>query len=150
MLEIIGKTDSDFMGKRLREPYMNLLVGTIASLFVLILIQGGTGNADTPPFQQDAKGDVITQEEALIAQHSTILRTLSHNFQKRKTPHPFSVSTRKIMQESKTGNQKRSRTKKQYLAEVLDQINLGEPIGISSKVMNIKPSVAGRSRMGNV
>jgi hypothetical protein len=45
---------------------MHLHIGTIASLFALILIQGGTGNADTFLFQQAAKGDVITQEEGLI------------------------------------------------------------------------------------
>lgn len=66
MLEIIGKNDIDFMDKRLGGPYMNPHVGTIASLFALMLIQGCTGKDDTAMSQQNAKGDVITQEEGLI------------------------------------------------------------------------------------
>ena len=45
---------------------MNLHVGTIASVCALILIQGGTGKADTPPSLQNARGDVITEDEGLI------------------------------------------------------------------------------------
>jgi len=45
---------------------MNLHAGTIASLFALILIQGCIGKDDTPTSQQNAKGDVVTQEEGLI------------------------------------------------------------------------------------
>ena len=45
---------------------MNLYVGTIASLLALILMQGCTGKDDTPTSQQNAKGDVTIQEEALI------------------------------------------------------------------------------------
>jgi ketosteroid isomerase-like protein len=46
------------------------------------------------------------------------------------------------MQE-KNGKSETVKDHKKYLAEVLEQIKLGEPIGILSRVMNIKASVAG-------
>jgi len=144
MLEINGKTYSDFMGKRLREPYMHLLVGTIASLFVLIFIQGGTGNADTPPFQQQAKGDVITKEVTLITATLNDIANAESQFSKTKD----AVSILRFYTQDyagiKDGKSETVKGQEEYLAEVLDQINLGEPIGIVSNFMNIKPSVAGR------
>lgn len=123
---------------------MHLPVGTIASLFVFILIQGGTGNADTLPFQQNAKGDVITQEEGLIGTTLNNIANAGSQFSKTKD----SVSILRFYTQDyvgiKDGKSETVKDQETYLAEVLDQINLGEPIGISSKVMNIKPSVAGK------
>jgi ketosteroid isomerase-like protein len=144
MLEIIGKMDIHFMGKRLRGPYMNLHVGTIASVFALILIQDGTGKADPPPSQQNAKGDVLTQEEALIA--ATLNNVANAETQFSKTKDAVSI-LRFYAQDYagiKDGKSETVKDQKQYLAEVLEQINSDEPIGISSKVLNIKPSVTGR------
>lgn len=63
---------------------MNLHVGTIASVFALILTQGGTGKADTPPSQQNAEGDVLTQEEALIAATLNDIANAESQFAKTK------------------------------------------------------------------
>lgn len=123
---------------------MNLHVGTIASLFALILIQGCTGKDDTPTFQQNAKGDVVTQEEGLIVTTLNEVANAESQFSKTKD----SVSILRFYAQDyagiKDGKSKTVKDQEKYLLEVLDQINLGEPIGISSKVMNIKPSVAER------
>jgi hypothetical protein len=63
---------------------MNLHVGTIASVFALILIQGGTGKADTPPSLQNAEGDVITQEEGLIVTTLNKVANAESQFSKTK------------------------------------------------------------------
>src|SRR6185295_9262043 len=50
-------------------------------------------------------------KKAVSSPHSTKQRKLSLNFTVRKTPHPLSVSTCKIIWESKTGGKKQSMTK---------------------------------------
>jgi ketosteroid isomerase-like protein len=137
------RPDSYFNGKRLRGPYMNLHVGTIASLFALILIHAGIGKADTSLSQQNPKGDVITQEEALIAATLNDIANVETQFAKTKD----SASVLRFYTEDyagiKDGKSETVKDQEKYLAEILGRINLGEPIGISSKFMNIKPSVAG-------
>ncbi len=124
---------------------MNLHVGIIAFFFALILSSHGAPAKTIPLRPNRTQMETRSpKKKAASSQHSTKLRTLSHNFPKRKTPHPFSVSTRKITLESKMGNWKRSRTKNNTSQRCWTQINSDEPIGILSKVMNIKPSVAGR------
>jgi len=144
MLEIIMGTDIDFMGKQLGGPHMYLHFGTIASVFALILIQGGTGNADTPPSQQNATGDVITQEEGLIA--ATLNDVANAETQLSKTKD--SASVLRFYTEDyagiKDGKSETVKDSEKYLAKVLERINSDEPIGISSKVLNINPSVTGR------
>ena len=122
---------------------MNLHVGTIASVFALILIQGGTGKADTPTSQQNVSGDVITQEEGLIVTMLNNVANAESQFSKTKD----SVSILRFYTQDyagiKDGKSETVKDQKIYLAEVLEQINSDEPIGISFKVMNIKPSAIG-------
>jgi hypothetical protein len=126
------------MGKRLGGPHMNLHVGTIASVFALILIQGGTGKADTPPSQQNVSGDVITQEEGLIVTMLNNVANAESQFSKTKD----SVSILRFYTQDyagiKDGKSQTVEEKEKYLAEVLERINSDEPIGISSKVLNIE------------
>ena len=123
---------------------MNLYVGTIASLCALILIQGGTGKADTPPSLQNAEGDVITREEVLIAATLNDVANAETQFSKTKD----SASVLRFYTEDyvgiKDGKSETVKDQKKYLAEVLGQILSDEPIGISSKVLNIKSSAIGR------
>ena len=131
-------------GKRLRGPYMNLHVGTIASLCALILIQGGTGKADTLPSPQNARGDVITEDEGLIVATLNNVANAESQFSNTKD----SVSILRFYTQDyagiKDGKPETVKDQEKYLAEVLGQIHSDEPIGISSKVMNIKPNIAGR------
>jgi len=122
---------------------MHLYAGTIASLLVLILIQGGTGNADTLPSLQNEKTDVITQEEALIV--TTLNNVANAESQISKTKDAASIFRFYAQDYAgiKDGKSETVKDQNKYLAEVLEQINSDEPIGISSKVMNINPSVAG-------
>ena len=131
-------------GKRLRGPYMNLNVGTIASVFALILIQGGTDKADTPPPQLSAKGDVLTQEEVLIVTTLNEVANAESQFSKTKDAASILRFHTQDYAGIKDGKSETVEDQTKYLAEVLDQINSDAPIGISSKVLNIKPSVAGR------
>jgi ketosteroid isomerase-like protein len=129
------------MGKRLGGPYMHLPVGTIASLFALILIHGCTGKDDTPTSQQ---GGGITQEEDLIVTTLNNVANAESQFSKTKD----SVSILRFYTQDyagiKDGKSQTVKDQQTYLTEVLDKINSDEPIGILSKVMNIKPSVAGK------
>jgi len=123
---------------------MNLHIGTIASVFALILIQEGTAKADTPPSLQNATGEVLTHEEALIAATLNDLANAESQFSKTKD----ATSVLRFYTEDyfgmKDGKLETGRGQKKYLAEVLAQVNSDEPIDISSKFMNIKPSVSER------
>ena len=123
---------------------MNLPVGTIASVFALILIHAGIGIADTSLSQHNAKGDVITQEEALIVTTLNKVANAESQFSKTKDSASILRFYTHDYAGIKDGKSETVKDQEEYLAEVLDQINLGEPIGIVSNFMNIKPSVAGR------
>ena len=129
------------MGKRLVGPDMNLHIGMVVPLLALILLQGCTGKDDTPPSQQEGG---ITQEEGLIVTTLNEVATAESQFYSTKD----SLSILRFYAQDyagiKDGKSETLKDKSKYLAEVLGQINLGDPIGISSKLMNIKPSVAGR------
>jgi ketosteroid isomerase-like protein len=123
---------------------MHLPVRTIAFLFVLILIHGCTGKDEASTSQQSAKGDAITQEEDLIVTTLNNVANAESQFSKTKD----SVSILSFYTQDyagiKDGKSQTVKDQKTYLAEVLAKINSDEPIGILSKVMNIKPSVAGK------
>lgn len=122
---------------------MNRHIGTIASLFALILIQACTGKEDPPMVQQNAKGDAISQEEGLIVTTLNELANAESQFYSTKDSASILHFYAQDYAGIKDGKSETVKDHKKYLAEVLERINLGEPIGILSKVMNIKPSVAG-------
>jgi ketosteroid isomerase-like protein len=130
------------MGKRPGEADMNRHIGTMAFLLALILIQGCTGKDDTTS-NEHAKRDVITQEEGLIV--TTLNNVANAESQLSKTKNPLSI-LRFYTQDYagvKDGKSQTVNDQEIYLAEVLARINSDEPIGILSRVMNIKASVAG-------
>jgi ketosteroid isomerase-like protein len=130
------------MGKRLRGPDMNLHVGTVVPLLALILLQRCTGKDDTPTSQQEGG---ITQEEGLIVTTLNEIATAESQFYSRKDTPSILRFYAQDYAGIKDGKSETLKDKSNYLAEVLERINSDEPIGISSKVMNIKSSVAGRS-----
>ena len=88
---------------------MNLHIGMVVPLLALILIHGCTGKDDTPTSQQEGQDNPRRRPHRHNPQRGcdcgvTILQYEGLRY-------PFSGSTRKIMQESKMGNQKRSKTK---------------------------------------
>ena len=87
---------------------------------------------------------MITQEEGLIITTLNNVAYAESQFSKTKG----AVSILRFYAQDyagiKDGKSETVKDQQKYLAEVLEQINPDEPIGISSKVMNIKPSIAGR------
>ncbi|MEP6935707.1 MAG: nuclear transport factor 2 family protein [Nitrospirota bacterium] len=123
---------------------MNQHVGTIASLFVLILMQGCTGKDETTTSRENAQRDVTTQEEGLIVTALNEVANAESQFYSTKDSESilhFYAQDYAGIKDGKSGTVK---DHKKYLADILEQINLGEPIGISSKLKDIQVSVEGR------
>ena len=120
---------------------MNRRIGSMAFLFALMLIQGCTGNDDITS-KEHGKGDGITQEEGLIVTILNEAADAESKFYSTKD----SASILRFYAEDyvgiKDGRLETVKDHKQYLAAVLEQITLGDPIGISSKLK--KPSVEGK------
>jgi len=123
---------------------MNRPIGTMASLLALILMQGCTGKDDTSTSQEHTKGDMITQEEALIVTTLNEVANAESQFFSTKDSESILRFYAQDYMGIKDGKSETVKDHKKYLAEILEQIRLGKPIGISSKLMNIKPSVEGR------
>jgi len=118
-------------------------IGMVIPLLALMLIQGCTGKDDTAS-QEHAKGIAITQEEGRLI---TTLNEAAEAESKFYSTKDFSSVIGFYAQDYmgiKDGRSETVNDKSKYLAEVLEQITLGEPIGISSRLKNIKPSVEGR------
>ena len=122
---------------------MNLSVRTFALLFALILIHGCTGKDDASPSQQNAEGNAITQEEDLIVTTLNNLANAESQFSKTKDSASILRFYAQDYAGVKDGKSETVKDQETYLAEVLVRINSDEPIGILSRVMNIKASVAG-------
>lgn len=137
------KTESVTRSSGLPSQPMNLHLGMIASLFALTLIQGCTGNGDSPMFQQNAKRDVITQEEGRIVTTLNEVASAESQFYRTKDTAFIAGFYAQDYAGIKGGKAETVKDKNKYLTEVLDRVNRGEPIGISSKFMNIKSSVEG-------
>jgi len=117
---------------------MKLYGGVIACLFALTLAQGCTGKDDTPSGGK-------SQEETLIEKNLLDLANAQTQF-------PHSKDSQSILrfyapdyEGINNGKSESVKDIEKSLADVLEQINLGAPIGISSKITNIKTSVTGPS-----
>jgi ketosteroid isomerase-like protein len=113
---------------------MKLLTGAIASLFILILSQGCTG-------KEESTGGGKTQEQAAIEQLLIDLANANTQFPRTKDPKSILRFYSQDYEGISEGKSESLKDTEKYLADVLECINLGEPIGISSKVANIKTSV---------
>ncbi|MGH7184560.1 MAG: nuclear transport factor 2 family protein [Nitrospiraceae bacterium] len=123
---------------------MNRHIGTMASLLALILMQGCTEKDDTSTSQEHTKGDMITEEEALIVTTLNEVANAESQFFSTKDSESILRFYAQDYMGIKDGKSETVKDHKKYLAEILEQIRLGKPIGISSKLMNIRPSVEGR------
>ena len=119
-------------------------VGTMAFLLALILIQGCTGKDDASISQQNAEGSAITQEEEdLIVTTLNSVANAESQFSKTKDSSSILRFYTQDYAGVKDGKSQTVKGQETYLAEVLARINSDEPIGILSRVMNIKAAVAG-------
>lgn len=122
---------------------MNRYIGTMAFLLALSLIQGCT-DKDDPTSKEQAQRDVITQEEGRIITTLNDAADAESNFYSTKDSSSVLRFYAQDYMGIKDGKLETVKDYQKYLAEVLNQITRGEPIGISSKIKNIKPSVEGR------
>lgn len=113
---------------------MKLLVGVTGCLFVLILGQGCTG-------KEESTGGGKTPEQAAIEQILIDLANANTQFPRTKDPQSILRFYSQDYEGISNGKSDSLKDTEKYLADVLERINLGEPIGISSKVANIKTSV---------
>lgn len=120
---------------------MKLVGGAIACLLALAVIQGCTGKDDTTTGEHKDAGGGKSQEETLIEKTLIDLANAYTQF-----PHTKDVQSilRFYTQDYEGINHGKAESVKdigQSLADVLERINLGAPIGILVKVTNIQPSV---------
>jgi ketosteroid isomerase-like protein len=116
--------------------HMNFLVGAIAGLFVFILIQGCTG-------KEESTGGGKNQEEAAIEKKLIDLADANTQFPHTKDSQSVLRFYSQDYAGIDNGNAESLKDIEKYLSDVLERMNLGEPLGISSKVTNIKTSVTG-------
>ena len=118
---------------------------TVTCLCVALLIQGCAGKEDAMSGEQKAMGGGKPQEEALIEKTIVEIAHASIEFPRTKDPQSilrFYAQDYTGITDGKSDSLKET---EDYLSDVLDRLHLGEPIGISSKVTNIKTSVTGPS-----
>jgi ketosteroid isomerase-like protein len=122
---------------------MNRCVGALACVLALSLIQGCTGKEDTTSGEQKETGGGKTQEEVLL--EKTIIDLANAHVEFPKTKDTKSI-LRFYSQDYAGINNGKSESREdieKYLSDLIDRINLGDPIGIVAKVSNIKTSVNG-------
>ena len=122
---------------------MKPFVGALACLLALAVIQGCERKEDTTSGDQKAAGGGKTQEEVLLEKTIVDLANAYVEFPKTKDMQSI---LRFYAQDYAGVNNGKSESRKDienYLSDLIDRINLGEPIGISAKVSNIKTSVGG-------
>jgi hypothetical protein len=124
---------------------MKLFGGAIAWLLALILIQGCTGKEDTPIGEHKDTGGGETREEALIEKKIIDLANATTQFPHTKDSQSILRFYSQGYEGINNGKSVSLKDIEKSLSDVLERINLGEPIGISSKVTNIKTSVTSSS-----
>lgn len=124
---------------------MKLFGGAIACLLALTVMQGCTGKEDTPIGEHKDTGAGKTEEETLIEKKIIDLANASTQFPKTKDSQSILRFYSHEYEGINNGKSESLKDIEKYLSEVLERINLGEPIGISSKVTNIRTSVTGPS-----
>lgn len=127
---------------------MKLLAGAIACLFVLILNQGCTGKEESTGGEHKQTRGGNTQEQAAIEQKLVDLANANTEFPHTKDSQSILRFYSQDYEGINNGKSESLKDTEKYLSDVLERINLGEPIGISSRVTNIKTSVTGHSGWG--
>jgi ketosteroid isomerase-like protein len=117
---------------------MKLFGGAIACLFALILVHGCTGKDDTSSGGK-------SQEETLIEKRLLDLANAQTQFPHTKDSQSILRFYSPDYEGINNGKSESLKDIEKSLADELEQINLGAPIGISSKIASIKTSVTGPS-----
>lgn len=122
---------------------VKLIVRTIACLFVLILIQGCTGKEESTSGEQKDTGGGKAQEETLVEKTILDLANAMTEFPKTKDPQSIRRFYAQDYAGITNGKSISLKESEKYLSDLVERLNLGEPMGISSKVSNLKANVVG-------
>jgi ketosteroid isomerase-like protein len=117
--------------------------GALACLLALAVIHGCTGKEDTNSGGQKETGSGKTQEETLIEKTLTDLSSANTQFPKTKDTQSILRFYAQDYAGINNGKSESLKDIEKYLFDLIDRINLGEPLGISSKITNIKTSATG-------
>ena len=112
-------------------------------LLALAVIQGCTGREDTTSSEQKEAASEKTQEEVLLEKTIVDLANAHVEFPKTKDAKSILRFYSQDYAGITNGKSESRGDLEKYLSDLIDRINLGEPIGISAKVSNIKTSVNG-------
>ncbi len=115
---------------------MKGLVRTLTCLFVLSLLRGCTG-------KEESRSGGKSQEEAVIEKIVLDLANANTEFPKTKDPHSILRFYAPDYSGIDDGTAESLKDIEKSLSDVLDRLNLGEPVGVSAKVANIKSNVTG-------
>ena len=124
---------------------LRVLVRTLACLFAVLLLQGCTGNEESISGEPPTMGGKKTQEETLVEKTIVDIANASTQFPKTKDPQSILRFYSQDYAGINNGKPESLQDIAKYLSDVLEQLNLGAPMGISSKVTNIRTSVTGTS-----
>ena len=127
-------------------PYfsgLKALARTTACLFAVLLIMGVGGNEYSISGEQKDTGGKKTQEEALVEKTIIDIANASTQFPKTKDPKSILRFYSQDYAGINNGKPESVEDIAKYLSDVLEQLNLGAPLGISSKVTNIRTGVSG-------
>jgi len=119
---------------RQRTFHIKAFVRTFACFFVLSFIQGCMGKDESPSGGK-------TKEEALVEKIILDLANANTEFPKTREPQFIIRFYAKDYSGINDGKPESLKDIEKYLSGVSERINLGEPVGISSKITNIKTSV---------
>jgi ketosteroid isomerase-like protein len=122
---------------------MKVLFGSTACLFALLLCQGCTGKEESSSGTHKETGGGKTQAEALVEKIILELANANTDFPKSKDPQSILRFYTQDYSGIDDGKGESLKDIQKSLSDVLERINLGEPIGVSARVANIKSNVTG-------
>ena len=122
---------------------MKFLAKALSCLVVVLLLHGCTGREDSLSYEQKPVGGGSTQEEALVEKTIVDLANAMTEFPKTKDPQSIKRFYTQDYAGITDGKSNSLKEEEQYLADLIERLNLGEPMGISSKVSNLKTAVVG-------
>jgi ketosteroid isomerase-like protein len=122
---------------------MKPLNGVLACLLVVAVILACTGKEDTTSGEQKGAGGARTQEEILLEKTITDLANRGTEFPKTKDAQSILRFYASDYAGINNGKSESLKDVEKYLSDLIERINLGEPIGVSAKVSDIKTSASG-------
>jgi ketosteroid isomerase-like protein len=122
---------------------MKPLNGILACLLVVAVIPACTGKEETTSGEPKGAGAARTQDEILLEKTVTDLASRGTEFPKTKGSQSILRFYSPDYAGINNGKSESLKDIEKYLSDLIERINLGEPIGISAKVSDIKTGTSG-------